>query len=158
MADLLVTEGLTKRYGGLLANDAVAMQLAAGEIRGLIGPNGAGKTTFVNIVTGIERPDSGTVKLGDVAISGLDANEIAERGLVRSFQVARVFGNLTVHENLMVPYFASARTRGTAEGVARAEERPARAPVGKVALGRPAHAAAGLRRIHDSRRPGACAG
>ena len=63
MADLLATEGLTKRYGGLLANDGVAMTLAAGEIRGLIGPNGAGKTTFVNLVTGIERPDAGDVRL-----------------------------------------------------------------------------------------------
>jgi ABC-type branched-subunit amino acid transport system ATPase component len=122
MADLLVTEGLTKRYGGLLANDGVAMTLAAGEIRGLIGPNGAGKTTFVNVITGIEDPDSGKVRLADVPITGLGAHLIAARGLVRSFQVARVFGNLTVRENLMVPYFASERTRGTADGVARASE------------------------------------
>jgi branched-chain amino acid transport system ATP-binding protein len=122
MADLLVTEGLTKRYGGLLANDGVAMTLAAGEIRGLIGPNGAGKTTFVNVITGIEDPDSGKVRLEDVPITGLGAHLIAARGLVRSFQVARVFGNLTVRENLMVPYFASERTRGTADGVARASE------------------------------------
>ena len=122
MAALLVTEGLTKRYGGLLANDGVAITLDAGEIRGLIGPNGAGKTTFVNLVTGIERPDSGAVMLGPVPIAGLGAHQIAARGLVRSFQVARVFGNLTVHENLMVPYFASAQTRGTADGVARARE------------------------------------
>ena len=122
MADLLVTEGLTKRYGGLLANDDVAMTLAAGEIRGLIGPNGAGKTTFVNVITGIEDPDSGKVRLEDVPITGLGAHLIAARGLVRSFQVARVFGNLTVRENLMVPYFASERTRGTADGVARASE------------------------------------
>ncbi len=73
MADLLVTEGLTKRYGGLVANDGVAMQLAAGEIRGLIGPNGAGKTTFVNVVTGIERPDGGEVMLGGAPITGLGA-------------------------------------------------------------------------------------
>ena len=122
MADLLVTAGVTKRYGGLLANDGVAVTLQAGEIRGLIGPNGAGKTTFVNVVTGIERPDAGTVTLGAVPITGLGAHQIAARGLVRSFQVARVFGNLTVQENLMVPYFASERTRGTAEGLARAEE------------------------------------
>src|SRR5215831_2007040 len=122
MVDLLVTRGLTKRYGGLLANDGVAITLDAGEIRGLIGPNGAGKTTFVNVVTGIERPDDGAVKLGDVPITGLGAHRIAARGLVRSFQVARVFGNLTVHENLMVPYFASAQTHGTANGVARASE------------------------------------
>jgi ABC-type branched-subunit amino acid transport system ATPase component len=122
MADLLVTEGLTKRYGGLLANDNVAMTLAAGEIRGLIGPNGAGKTTFVNVITGIERPDAGDVRLADVPITRLGAHLIAARGLVRSFQVARVFGNLTVWENLMVPYFASARTRGTADGLKRAGE------------------------------------
>jgi branched-chain amino acid transport system ATP-binding protein len=119
---LLATEGLTKRYGGLLANDGVAITLEPGEIRGLIGPNGAGKTTFVNVVTGIERPDAGEVRLGTAPITGLGAHEIAARGLVRSFQVARVFGNLTVHENLMVPYFASERTRGTAEGLARASE------------------------------------
>jgi branched-chain amino acid transport system ATP-binding protein len=122
MAALLATAGLTKRYGGLTANDGVAITLEAGEIRGLIGPNGAGKTTFVNLVTGIERPDSGQVMLGSVPIAGLGSHRIAAHGLVRSFQVARVFGNLTVHENLMVPYFASAQTRGTADGVARAAE------------------------------------
>jgi branched-chain amino acid transport system ATP-binding protein len=120
MTTLLATESLTKRYGGLLANDGVAVTLEAGEIRGLIGPNGAGKTTFVNLVTGIEVADSGDVRLGAVPITALGAHQIAAHGLVRSFQVARVFGNLTVQENLMVPYFASAATRGTADGVARA--------------------------------------
>ena len=119
---LLATEGLIKRYGGLLANDGVAIALEPGEIRGLIGPNGAGKTTFVNLVTGIERPDDGEVMLGTVPITGLGSYQIAAHGLVRSFQVARVFGNLTVHENLMVPYFASAQTRGTVDGIARARE------------------------------------
>src|SRR6266481_4567182 len=122
MADLLVTKGLTKRYGGLLANDDVAITLAAGEIRGLIGPNGAGKTTFVNVITGIETPDAGEVRLADVPITGLGAHLIAARGLVRSFQVARVFGNLTVRENLMVPFFASDSPRTTAEGLERADE------------------------------------
>jgi branched-chain amino acid transport system ATP-binding protein len=122
MASLFVTEGLTKRYGGLLANDGVAMQLAAGEIRGLIGPNGAGKTTFVNVITGIERPDGGQVRLADAPIAGLSPHQIAARGLVRSFQVARVFGNLTVRENLMVPFFASDDPRGTVEGLRRAGE------------------------------------
>jgi branched-chain amino acid transport system ATP-binding protein len=119
MSAALVTAGLTKRYGGLTANDAVAMTLAAGEVRGLIGPNGAGKTTLVNIITGIERPDSGEVTLDGVTVTGLGPHLIAASGLVRSFQVARVFGNLTVRENLMVPYFASDRTRGTADGIAR---------------------------------------
>jgi len=122
VSSLLVTNGLTKRYGGLTANEAVAMTLAAGEIRGLIGPNGAGKTTFVNVITGIERPDGGEVTLDGVMVTGLAPHRIAARGLVRSFQVARVFGNLTVRENLMVPYFASERTSGTAAGVARMAE------------------------------------
>jgi branched-chain amino acid transport system ATP-binding protein len=122
MSGILVTNGLTKHYGGLTANDAVAMTLAAGEIRGLIGPNGAGKTTFVNVITGIERPDGGDVTLDGAAVTGLGPHRIAARGLVRSFQVARVFGNLTVRENLMVPYFAAERTAGTAEGVARMTE------------------------------------
>ena len=122
MAALLATEGLIKRYGGLIANDGVTITLEPSEIRGLIGPNGAGKTTFVNLVTGIERPDGGEIRLGTASITGLRSHQIAAQGLVRSFQVARVFGNLTVHENLMVPYFASAQTRGSAEGVARARE------------------------------------
>ena len=71
MSDVLATAGLTKRYGGLMANDGVAIALAAGEIRGLIGPNGAGKTTFVNLVTGIERPDEGEILLDGSAITGL---------------------------------------------------------------------------------------
>jgi branched-chain amino acid transport system ATP-binding protein len=122
MADLLVTKGLTKRYGGLLANDSVAIRLAVGEIRGLIGPNGAGKTTFVNVVTGIERPDAGEIRLAEAPIAGLGPHQIAALGLVRSFQVARVFGNLTVRENLMVPFFASDRTRQAADAIARADE------------------------------------
>jgi branched-chain amino acid transport system ATP-binding protein len=122
MADLLVTEGLTKRYGGLTANDAVAMRLERGEIRGLIGPNGAGKTTFVNVVSGIEHPDAGEVRLADVPITGLRPHRIAALGLVRSFQVARVFGNLTVRENLMVPVFASERQLAIADALARADE------------------------------------
>ena len=122
MGELLVTEGLTKRYGGLLANDGVAMTLGAGEIRGLIGPNGAGKTTFVNVVTGIEQPDAGEIRLAEKPIGGLSPHQIAARGLVRSFQVARVFGNLTVRENLMVPFFASDAPRATADALARADE------------------------------------
>ena len=71
MSRLLAREGLTKRYGGLIANDGVAMTLAAGEIRGLIGPNGAGKTTFVNVLTGIEPPDAGEIRLAGRRSPGL---------------------------------------------------------------------------------------
>jgi ABC-type branched-subunit amino acid transport system ATPase component len=104
---VLVAEGLVKRYGGLVANNGVGMRLGPGEMRGLIGPNGAGKTTFVNLVTGIEAPDAGTVKLGDRDITGQEPHRIAGAGLVRSFQMARIFANLTTTENLMIPWFAS---------------------------------------------------
>ena len=119
---LLTTQNLTKRYGGLVANDSVAMSIGRGEIRGLIGPNGAGKTTFVNLVTGIETPDAGNVRLGNRDLAGLPPHVIADAGLVRSFQVARVFGTLTTLENLMVPYFASSKTKGSRAGLARADE------------------------------------
>jgi len=119
---VLATTGLTKRYGGLMANDGVAVALTQGEIRGLIGPNGAGKTTFVNLVTGIERPDAGEVMLNGSAITGFGPHRVAKNGLVRSFQVARVFGNLSVRENLLVPYFASERTSGRASALARITE------------------------------------
>ncbi len=121
-APVLIADGLTKRYGGLVANDGVGMTLAPGEIRGLIGPNGAGKTTFVNLVTGIETPDQGSVRLGDTPITGLAPHRIAAHGLVRSFQHARAFPNLTVRENLIVPYMASPATSDAEAGMARAEE------------------------------------
>jgi ABC-type branched-subunit amino acid transport system ATPase component len=122
MSDLFVTRNVSKRYGGLVANDRVSISIAAGEIRGIIGPNGAGKTTFVNLITGVERPDAGEIRLDQRAIVGLRPHQIVAHGLVRSFQVARVFGNLTVRENLMVPFFASERTRGTAVARERAAE------------------------------------
>ena len=119
---VLVAEGLVKRYGGLVANNGIGMQLSPGEMRGLIGPNGAGKTTFVNLVTGVEAPDAGTVKLGDRDITGQEPHRIAEAGLVRSFQMARVFAKLTTTENLMIPWFASGTNETTAAGIARARE------------------------------------
>ena len=72
MADVLLeVEGLTKRYGGLIANRSVSMTIAEGEVRGLIGPNGAGKTTLVNLLTGIEAPDAGRFRLDGRDLTGL---------------------------------------------------------------------------------------
>ena len=123
MADVLLeVEGLTKRYGGLIANRAVSMTMARGEIRGLIGPNGAGKTTLVNLLTGIETPDAGRFRLGGTDLTGLSSHRIAAEGLVRTFQVARVFANLSVRENLILAYLASASRGDMAEGLDRAAE------------------------------------
>jgi ABC-type branched-subunit amino acid transport system ATPase component len=117
-AALLETRGLTRRFGGFIANDNISLALEAGEIRGLIGPNGAGKTTFVNLVTGVLPPSAGEVALEGASLLGLRPHEIARRGLLRSFQVARLFGNLSVRENLLLPYLA--RGRSAAEGEVRA--------------------------------------
>ena len=119
---LLEVEGVTKRYGGLVANDGVAMTIAPGEVRGLIGPNGAGKTTFVNLLTGIEALDAGRIRFGGADLTGLAANDIAARGLVRTFQVARVFANLSVRENLLLPFLAAGSPGGVRAGEALAAE------------------------------------
>ncbi len=121
-AALLEAEGLTKRYGGLVANNAVSMTMEPGEVRGLIGPNGAGKTTFVNLLTGLETPDAGRVRLGGTDLIGLPPDRIATQGLVRTFQVARVFANLSVRENLLIPFLAAGSPGGVREGQARAAE------------------------------------
>ncbi len=106
MAALLETEGLTKRFGGLTATEDVSIRIAAGEIRGLIGPNGAGKTTLVNLITGIYPPSEGEIRLAGERLTGLPPHLVARRGLLRTFQVCRLFGNLSVRENLLLPYLA----------------------------------------------------
>ena len=97
---------LSKRFGGLQAADDVTLEVEQGEIRGLIGPNGAGKTTLVNLVTGVYQADSGDVKLAGKSLIGLGMHEIARLGLVRSFQVTRLFGSLTVRDNLRTAFLA----------------------------------------------------
>jgi branched-chain amino acid transport system ATP-binding protein len=106
---ILETRKLTKRFGGFLANSEIDFSVAGGEIRGIIGPNGAGKSTFVNLMTGVEQPTSGDVLLSGESVIALEPHEIARKGLVRSFQVARVFGNLTLLDNLLAPQLAQTR-------------------------------------------------
>ncbi len=108
---LLRTEGLAKNFGGVQANRGVTLSVAAGEIRGLIGPNGAGKSTLCNVLSGVYKPSSGQVWFRGEKISELGPNQIARRGLVRSFQVPRLFGEMTVVDNLMLPYLAQRRGR-----------------------------------------------
>ncbi len=120
-APILETRRLSKRFGGFLANDAIDFSVAPGEIRGIIGPNGAGKSTFVNLVTGVHAPSSGEVLLSGRSILGLAPHEIARQGLVRSFQVSRIFGNLSLLDNLMAPHLAQTHGRAEREaGLAKA--------------------------------------
>ena len=111
---VLEIDGVTKRFGGVTAVDRVSLSLDPGRIYGLIGPNGSGKTTLFNCITGIERCQAGRVVFDGERIDGLKPYEIARKGIGRTFQVIRVFPELSALENLLVV------TRG---GLADAEAR-----------------------------------
>jgi branched-chain amino acid transport system ATP-binding protein len=102
MPSLLEIKGLTRRFGGLTAVNAVDLQVREGELLSVIGPNGAGKTTLFNLVTGLDRPDAGQVLFDGQDITGLPAQQLAQRGLARTFQHGRVFANLSVLDNVLV--------------------------------------------------------
>ena len=98
---ILETEGLTKTFGALVANDGISLAVEEGVIHGIIGPNGSGKSTFFNTVTGFYRPDGGTVRFEGEDITGMSPDQIARTGLGRTFQIASPFEGLTVRENLL---------------------------------------------------------
>ena len=99
---LLRVEGVTKEFGGLAANDDVSLAVEEGTITGLIGPNGAGKSTLFDCITGFHAPDHGQVYVDDEEVTGLEPYEIAQHGLIRSFQTPRKPEGLTVREALLV--------------------------------------------------------
>lgn len=100
MTPRLQVQGLSKNFGGLQVASEIALELHAGDRCALIGPNGAGKTTFVNLVTGVLAPTAGSIRLDGEEITGLSAEARVRRGLIRSFQVARLFRSMTVREHL----------------------------------------------------------
>ena len=102
MPSLLEIRGLVRRFGGLTAVNAVDLHVGEGELLSVIGPNGAGKTTLFNLVTGLDRPDEGQVLFDGSDITGLPAQQLAQRGLARTFQHGRVFANLSVLDNVLV--------------------------------------------------------
>ena len=101
MSELLTINGLTKRFGGLTAVNAVSFSVARGEVVGLLGPNGSGKTTVMNMISGHLSPTGGTIALSDQMISGLAPNRIALKGIGRTFQLVRGLPSLTVAENVI---------------------------------------------------------
>ena len=101
-SEILRVEGLRKSFGGLTAVDGVSFGIEAGRITGLIGPNGSGKTTLFNLVSGVAPPDGGRILLEGRDVSGWPAFRITGLGLARTFQISRIFGQLTVWENMMV--------------------------------------------------------
>lgn len=120
MSALLEVRGLTRRFGGVYANNDITFEVAGGSIVGLIGPNGAGKTTVFNLITGFLAPDAGEVRFEGRDITGKRPDILNHRGIARTFQVLRPFPRLTVEENVMVGPIA----RG--ESMAAARERAAR--------------------------------
>jgi len=100
----LVLEGknLTMRFGGLVAVDDVNLHLAVGEVLGIIGPNGAGKSTLLNLLTGIYQATTGDVLLEGKSLKGVAAHEIVGMGIARTFQTSRLFGSLSVLDNVII--------------------------------------------------------
>ena len=105
MSHILQLQDATIRFGGLVAVNKVNMELNQGDLFGLIGPNGAGKTTCFNIITGVYAPTSGTITFDGRDITGTPSNKIANLGICRTFQNIRLFGALSVLENVVVGGF-----------------------------------------------------
>ncbi|CAH2784815.1 MAG: Branched-chain amino acid ABC transporter, ATP-binding protein LivG (TC 3.A.1.4.1) [Candidatus Burkholderia crenata] len=98
----LSVKGANKRFGGLQALAEVGLEIKEGEIYGLIGPNGAGKTTFFNVITGLYTPDLGAFVLDGTPYTPTAVHQVAKAGIARTFQNIRLFGGMTVLENVMV--------------------------------------------------------
>lgn len=99
---LLRVRGVSKRFGGLQAVDAVDLEVASGHIHGLIGPNGAGKTTFFNLITGLIPADSGEFQVAGCAYQPSSVHRVVEAGIARTFQTIRLFGQMTALDNVLV--------------------------------------------------------
>lgn len=134
---LLRARGVCVRFEGLMALDDVAMSVAPSTIHAVIGPNGAGKSTLFNVISGIYRPLRGTVALGQVPLVGLRPDQVASRGVGRSFQNIALLPNATVEENLLLGRHHLLRSRVVGGALrtpgARREERAHRARVAEIA-------------------------
>jgi branched-chain amino acid transport system ATP-binding protein len=102
MSNILEASAVTKQFGGLTAVNSVDFVIEEGSISSVIGPNGAGKTTFFNMITGVYTPTSGTLIFGGRSIAGLKPDQVTARGIGRTFQNIRLFGNMTALENVLV--------------------------------------------------------
>jgi branched-chain amino acid transport system ATP-binding protein len=112
---LLSVAGVTKRFGGIVANRDIAFDVEPGELVGVIGPNGAGKSTLFEVVSGFYHPDAGEVRLDGTRLTGLSPDRICRLGVARTFQKLRPFPGMTVLQNVMV----GALTRTHDVGAAR---------------------------------------
>jgi branched-chain amino acid transport system ATP-binding protein len=132
---LLAVSGLTKRFGGIVANRDISFQVRPGELVGVIGPNGSGKSTLFDLITGVTRPDAGRVALDGRDITSLRPDQICRLGVARTFQKLRPFHQMTALENVMIGALQSAADVGTAR-------REAAEALASVGLAERAHARA----------------
>jgi branched-chain amino acid transport system ATP-binding protein len=121
---LLSVAGVSKRFGGIVANRGISFDVEPGELVGIIGPNGAGKSTLFEIITGFYHPNEGEVRLDGARLTGLSPDVVCRRGVARTFQKLRPFQGLTVLDNVMVG--ALTRTRDVRHARDRARELVAR--------------------------------
>ena len=110
MSALLEVRGVTKRFGGVVANDAVSLTVAEGRITGLIGPNGSGKTTLFNGIVGTHPVDAGSIRFAGRELTRLGVGAIARLGLLRTFQQTRIYGRMSCVDNMLIS--ASHRQEG----------------------------------------------
>ncbi|MFZ1884381.1 MAG: ABC transporter ATP-binding protein [Rhodoplanes sp.] len=106
---LLTVRNLTKRFGGLMANSDINLEVPEGGLFAVIGPNGAGKTTFFNMVSGFLQPTAGTIEFASEDITHLRQDKIAAKGLVRTFQLVQLFKGMTVAENVEVGFHVATK-------------------------------------------------
>src|SRR5690606_6171047 len=99
---LLEVEGVTMRFGGLVALDDVSFSVDRGAVLAVIGPNGAGKSTLFNVITGVYKPTSGRVRLGGAEITGTPTYDVVQQGIARTFQSSRLFSDLSVLDNIII--------------------------------------------------------
>ncbi len=107
MTSILAVNKISKSFEGLQALSEVSLNLTEGSILGLIGPNGSGKSTLINIISGVLNPSAGRVTIDTVDMTGRQPHNLARRGLVRTFQTARLFSSLTVRENIQLSLMAA---------------------------------------------------
>ncbi len=120
---MLSVQGLTKRFGGFTAVNAISFELQKGEILGLIGPNGSGKSTTFNVIAGLYAPTEGSVVLDGRSIGGLAPFRICKMGLARTFQIPRPFRKLTILENaVLAAHYGASESIGRAEAERRAHD------------------------------------
>jgi branched-chain amino acid transport system ATP-binding protein len=116
---LLSVAGVTKRFGGVVANREISFEVAPGELVGVIGPNGAGKSTLFDVITGFQRPDTGRVTFAGRDVTGFRPDRLSHLGVARTFQKLKPFAGMTVIENVMVGAFHNTSDVGSARTTAR---------------------------------------